>query len=161
MTPSMIHAAGHGYRARSVIRRKYPAGSRIRKSVRPHGRSWRSSRSGHPAATPRSRSPTTSSTSRTSSTPAVSAVVATAANQLYPGRRQSRGAGIRNYPSDGSDACAAPLQRNVRIRLVAPVFRKTEAENARVEVHGDVKVVRKDLKPQCHLHHWMVAYQSG
>ena len=66
----MIHSAGHGYRARSVIRRKYPAGSRTRKSVRPHGRSWRSSWSGHPAATTRSRSPATSPTSRTSSTPA-------------------------------------------------------------------------------------------
>ena len=51
--------------------------------------------------------------------------------------------------------------RPIRIRLVAPIFRKTEAENPRVEVHGDVKVVRKDLKSQCHLHHWMVAYRSG
>ena len=82
-------------------------------------------------------------------------------NQLYPGRRQPRGAGIRNCPSDGSDAYAAPLQRNIRIRLAAPIFRNTEAENPRAEVHGDVKVARKDLKPQCHLHHRMVAYRSG
>ena len=45
-------------------------------------------------------------------------------NQLYPGRRQPRGAGIRNYPSDGSDAYAAPLRRNMRIRLIAPIFRR-------------------------------------
>ena len=82
-------------------------------------------------------------------------------NQLYPGRRQPRGAGIRNYPPDGSDAYAAPPQRNIRIRLAAPIYRKTEAEDPRAEVHGDVKVVRKDLKPQCHLHHWRMAYRNG
>jgi hypothetical protein len=132
MTLSMIHSAGHGYRARSVIRRKYPAGSRIRKSVRPHGRSWRSSE-----RPPRRDNPI-----------ALTGHIADLENQLYPGRRQPRGAGIRNYPPDGSDAYAAPLQRNIRIRLIAPIFGKTEAENPRAEVHGDVKVVRKDLKPQ-------------
>ena len=145
MTPSMIHAAGHGYRARSSDPEEVPSwiqDPEIRQAPRAVLEILleRPPRRGNPIA--------------------LTGHIVDLENQLYPGRRQSRGAGIRNYPSDGSDAYAAPLQRNIRIRLVAPIFRKTEAENPRVEVHGDVKVVRKDLKPQCHLHHWMVAYRS-
>jgi hypothetical protein len=78
--------------------------------------------------------------------------------QFNPGRRQPRGAGIRDCPPSCSDTDAAPLQRHIRIWVVASIVGKAETQDTGVEVNGGVKVVRENLEPHCEPHHQMVAY---
>ena len=52
-------------------------------------------------------------------------------HQLHPGRRQPRGTDIRNYPPDGSDTHATPLQRDILIPLVAPIGDEAETQTGR------------------------------
>src|ERR1700689_557774 len=80
-------------------------------------------------------------------------------HQLHPGRRQPRGTDIRNCPPSGPDTHPTPLQRDILIPLAAPIGGKAETQDAHIEINGGVKIVREDLEPQCHLHHWMVAYR--
>lgn len=78
-------------------------------------------------------------------------------HELDPGWRQPHGTGTRSFAPEGSDAHAASLQRDLRARLVAPVGGKAETQDARVEVNGDVQIVREDLEPRSHLHHSILA----
>ena len=75
--------------------------------------------------------------------------------------RQPRRAGIRNCPPGGPDAHSAALQRYIRSRIIALILGDAEAQYPRVEVNGGIQIGRKDLTPQRHLHHRMVAYPSG
>jgi hypothetical protein len=77
-------------------------------------------------------------------------------HQLDPGRRQPGGANIWNYPPGGSDTHVVPLKRDIRVRLAALIGGEAEMQDTRVEVNDDVKIVRENLEPQCHPHHWMV-----
>ena len=77
-------------------------------------------------------------------------------HQLDPGGRHPGGTGIRACPPGGPDTHIVPLQRHIRARLAALIGGKAEKEDSRAEVDDDVKIVREDLEPQCHPHHWMV-----
>lgn len=92
---------------------------------------------------------------------ALSSDVINLEHQLHPSRRHPGGTGIWNCPPGGSDTHAAPLQRNIRIRLVPPIGDEAETQDAHIEIDGGVKVIREDLEPHRHLHHWMVAYRIG
>src|SRR6185369_17590325 len=75
-------------------------------------------------------------------------------HQFHPGRRPPRGAGIRHHrPPGGSDTHTAPLQRDVWAGLVTPISDQAETQDAQIEIDGGVEIIRKDLEPQCHLHH--------
>lgn len=80
-------------------------------------------------------------------------------HQLHPSRRHPRGTGIWNHPPGGPDTHAAPLQRNILIRLAAPIGDEAETQDAHIEIDGGVKIIREDLEPQCHLHHRILAYR--
>ncbi len=64
-------------------------------------------------------------------------------------------------PSGRPDADTAAHQRYIRARIAALILHDGEAEHPCIEVNGGVQVVRKDLKPQRHLHHRMLAHPSS
>jgi hypothetical protein len=67
-------------------------------------------------------------------------------HQLHPGGRQPRGTGIRNYPPDGTDTHATPLQRDILIPLIAPIGGEAETQDAHIEINGGVKIAGEDLE---------------
>ena len=78
-------------------------------------------------------------------------------HQLNAPRRQPRRAGGRDGPSWRSHPHGAPLHRDVRARVTALILRHAEAQYPGVKVDGRIKVGRKDLKSQRHLHPLIVA----
>ena len=78
-------------------------------------------------------------------------------HELRPGRRQPRRESVRNGPSRCSHSYGAALHRYIRARVTPLILRHAEAQYPRVKVDGRIKVGRKDLTPQCHLHLRIVA----
>jgi hypothetical protein len=53
-----------------------------------------------------------------------------------------------------------PPQCNVRVRIAALILGNAEPEDPCIEVNDDIQILRKDLKPQRHVHPRMFAHPS-
>ena len=70
---------------------------------------------------------------------------------------QPRREGVRNGPPRCPHPYHATLHRYVRVRVMALILCHSKAQYPSVKVDGRIKVGRKDLTPQCHLHLRIVA----
>jgi hypothetical protein len=81
-------------------------------------------------------------------------------HQFHAIRRPSlRGEG-RTCSPGSPDVHRAPPQRNVRVRIATLILGNAEPEDPRVEVDDDIQILRKNLKPQRHVHPRMFAHPS-
>jgi hypothetical protein len=67
----------------------------------------------------------------------------------------------RASSQDGTDMHRTPAQCNVRVRIATLILGKAEPEDPRVKVNDDIQILRKNLKPQRHVHPRMFAHPSS
>ena len=81
-------------------------------------------------------------------------------HQLHAGGRLPPSRCGRKRPLRGPDVNLAAPQRDIRILIAALVLRDTETQNPGIEVNDDIKIVRKNLTPQRHIHLKIIARPS-